>query len=347
MNQYRIFISYSSEDIELVKKIVAIIKENGLKPMWSENFAVGHGFPDQIKSYIAHSHVFMPVLTKASSKRGWVHQEIGYAMALQIPIVPITLERLPGEMLQHLQAVPWCDDKARMKAQLSLQTFEQVIQEAGKESRPLYESAELHEHRTMMLVDYAQKIKSMNYSGHVRQKGALTSFHIPDKEFDDPAWQERYGPGKADLYRFRYELLRPERQVFEAHAREKGCTLIIDPYFDFSSYGDRARYVRLNELLEFLQSMPDDKVNIAIHDQMAEKEHITIIGNWFLAGTVSSRMVMGYKQTIFTRHAPTIQERIKKFDNEFESLRKKQEQKGKSSRETVIDIIESELAGLC
>lgn len=346
MNHYRIFISYSSEDIELVQKIVAIIEDNGLQTMWSENFAVGHGFPDQIKSYIAHSHVFVPVLTNASSKRGWVHQEIGYATALQIPILPITLEQLPGEMLQHLQAIPWCDDEKRMRDHLSLKTFEKLVHDSGKESRPLYESADLHEHRTMMMVDYAEKVKSMDCFGHVRQKGALSSFHIPDKGFEDSAWQQRYGPGRADIYRFRYEWLRQERKILAAHAKKEGCSLIIDPFFDFSGYGLQARYVRLNELLEFLMVMPDDMVHVAIHKRMAADENITIVGNWFLAATVSNRMGMGYKQTIFTRHAPTIQERLEKFDDEFRSLLNKQKETGKSSRQTVMHIIECEMKKL-
>lgn len=81
MNTYRVFISHSHEDLEKVENIVKALKENGLTPMWDKNFRYGQGFHEQIKNFISHAHVFMPFITEAFSKRGWVHQETGYAMA--------------------------------------------------------------------------------------------------------------------------------------------------------------------------------------------------------------------------------------------------------------------------
>ena len=101
----RIFISYSHEDKELVLKLEEILKANGLEPLWTEKLSGGSGFDDQIKIFIEHAHVFMPVLTKKSIARGWVHQEIGYAVALNIPVFPVTIENVtPGGMLQMIQA---------------------------------------------------------------------------------------------------------------------------------------------------------------------------------------------------------------------------------------------------
>lgn len=77
-NKYRVFISYSHQDAELVDRISSILEENGLQPMLDKGFASGHGFTDQIRNFITHAHVFMPVITRESSSRGWVHQEIGY-----------------------------------------------------------------------------------------------------------------------------------------------------------------------------------------------------------------------------------------------------------------------------
>ncbi len=41
-----------------------------MMPMWDKAFSYGHGFPDQIKTFIAHAHVFLPVITEASSRHG-------------------------------------------------------------------------------------------------------------------------------------------------------------------------------------------------------------------------------------------------------------------------------------
>ena len=92
MYKYRVFISYSHEDRKLVEKLVMGLEENGMIPMWDEDLPVGLGYTEQIKDFIVHANIFVPIITEASSKRGWVHQEFGYAMALNVPVLPITLE---------------------------------------------------------------------------------------------------------------------------------------------------------------------------------------------------------------------------------------------------------------
>jgi len=103
----RVFISYSHRDKEFVKELILFLeKECAVKVIWDNNLTAGSGFHEQIKDSIASAHIFMPLITKESSERGWVHQEIGYAMALNIPVLPVTTENLdPGGMLQMLHAV--------------------------------------------------------------------------------------------------------------------------------------------------------------------------------------------------------------------------------------------------
>ena len=76
--KFRVFLSYSHEYVELVVTLDRILRENGFDPMWDRHFASGHGFRDQIRNFIAHAHVFVPVLTPKADERKWVHQEIGY-----------------------------------------------------------------------------------------------------------------------------------------------------------------------------------------------------------------------------------------------------------------------------
>jgi hypothetical protein len=318
MNTYRVFISYSHEDYELVDKLVKILEENGLTPMWDKNCPGGHKFPELIKNFIAHSHVFVPVITEASSKRGWVHQEIGYALALNVPILPITLDKVPGEMLHEYQAVAWHDNVEILKHELSLEKFANLVNHSQKNSRPLFECAELHEDRTMIMVGYATKVLELGFHSHVRQIGALSSFHIPDKPLSHPDWQLRYGKFRPSEFRCRW--LWEERKVLERHARERGCSLIIDPYITYRKYGRRARTVRLKNLLEFLGSIDDDKVKVGIKKGIPEGHNLTIVGDWFAAESVSAALGKGYRQTIFTRHAPSVHKRIELFDMELENL---------------------------
>lgn len=311
--------------------------------MWDKDFIWGHGFPEQIKNFIAHSHVFIPIITKTSRERGWVHQEIGYAMALNVPILPVMLDEPPSEMLQQLLAVPWDDNPDNLRESLSMKTFHDLVIHAQRNTHPLFECAELHEDRTIMMVDYATSVSKLGYKGYLRQKGALSSMHIPDKPLNHEFWIERYGDCAAS--EFKRKMLREERQALEEHVKECGASLIIDPSLSFEEYGDKARKVRLESLLDFLRSdylddlAADGKFIVTINRGMHPNRNLTIVGDWFSAESVSASMGEGYRQTIFTRHAPTIRNMIELFDQEVEHLLKEQKVKAEYSREHAITKI--------
>lgn len=277
MNAYRVFISYSHEDQDLALKIVEVIKNNGLTPMWDKDFSFGHGFPEQIKTFIAHAHVFLPVITKSSSERGWVHQEIGYAMALNVPVLPVTLGTLPGEMIRELHAIQLSENLKELKDQLSKEVFENLVNRYCDPSLSLFCCAELTEDRAIMMAKYANDLLNLGAYGYVRQKGALSSFHLPDKVITHPVWKQRYG--KVNRSPFHCRCQREERIALERHARVVGCRLIIDPYLTYRRYGDAARIVRLETLVEFLESMTNDKVEVAINHKMHQEESLTLVGD--------------------------------------------------------------------
>ncbi|MCL4878870.1 MAG: TIR domain-containing protein [Anaerolineae bacterium] len=97
---FRVFISYSHADIEIVRKMAALLEEMGLHPLWDRDIHPGTPFTDTIKELIARSHIFIPLITENSHHRPWVHQETGFATALNLPIVPIAIDKnLPSEMI--------------------------------------------------------------------------------------------------------------------------------------------------------------------------------------------------------------------------------------------------------
>jgi hypothetical protein len=338
--KYRVFISYSHEDTELVEQITSILEENGLQPMLDKSFASGHGFTDQIKNYIAHAHVFMPVITRESITRSWIHQEIGYAMALNIPVMPVCYGELPGQMISELQAVTWEtgeDWREKNRSKLSKENFASLVRHPPRKPRPLHEVAEYQEDRTNMMVDYAKRVLSLASYGHVRQKGALSSFNIPNKPVGHPDWKKRYGKVRQNTYLFRVQ--REEREVLEEHAWKCGCSLIIDPTMPYRKYGTRARKTRLNELLAFLKSVPDHLVRVGINRRMPRNSHVLIVGNWFLAESITAAMGKGYMQTIFTRYAPAVQAKLEQFDRELNDLLNAQPGSPADSRRYAIDVI--------
>ncbi len=338
ISKYRVFISYSHADRRMVEKIADILKENGLQPMWDENFAYGQGFHEQIKKYIAHAHVFLPVLTKTADARKWVHQEIGYAMALNIPVLPIAVGKLPGEMIQQIHALRIKESEIKvLRKLLSKDAIEVLIARHASSSEALYICADLQEDRARMMAAYANDVYELGVRDVVRQKGALSSFHLPTETSGHQIWRRRCGTEERSEYVFR--LQRKERLALQRHAEVAGCKLIINPYIEFKQYGADARLCRLECLLQFLNEIGDDHCRVAISNGINDRASITILGNWFTAESQAGSGGKGYQQTIFTRHAPTIMEKIDAFDAELNEILSSAKVKPIDSRIWAIRVI--------
>ncbi|MBN2451360.1 MAG: toll/interleukin-1 receptor domain-containing protein [Lentisphaeria bacterium] len=324
----RVFVSYSHEDLPLVEPVVAILQ--GIADvLWDQTFRYGQGFHRQIELYIAHAHAFVPVVTAASASRGWVHQEIGFAMAHNIPFLPIAVgpDALPGEMIQSIHAirVPEATPEACRRIvgeQFTAAVLENLVADYEDPERALYQCARETEDRARLLVEYCREVRRLNRFGMVRQAGALTSFHIPREPLLHPTWVKRFGPNHPRS-RHHCTWQRKERLAFDEHARGAGFKLIINPTLTYEDYGPEARRVRIQWLLRFLKANDEFPNGYIVTDpcQQVEKS-TTIIGDWFTAEAVSAAIGRGYRHTIFTRHAPTVMAAADEFDQEFESLLK-------------------------
>ena len=190
---------------------------------------------------------------------------------------------------------------------------------------------------------YCNDVRQLKSDGLVRQRGGLSSFHIPDQHVNHQVWKLRYG-GKRDDPDSNSRLLE-ERLALEYHAKTVGCQLIINPELQFSKWGPIARRSRIEVLLDFLKRMPDEKCEVAILSK-AGVGSLTMVGDWFCAEAVSGTAGRGYKQTIFCRHAPTVMKKIQEFDGQFKELLDKRGWSADTSRLASIALLENILADL-
>jgi len=102
---YRVFISYSHLDAPLALKLKIFLRTLGLLPIADHEIRIGESFSEEIKEMIECAHVFMPLVTPTANKRLWVHQEIGYANALQVPVCPIAIGKMPSGMNSNIQGI--------------------------------------------------------------------------------------------------------------------------------------------------------------------------------------------------------------------------------------------------
>lgn len=330
---YRVFVSYSRPDREWASAVVDHLKQIGLKPRWDANLQAGASFTDQIKDDIAHAHAFIPLLTKEANRHPWVHQEIGYAMGLRVPVLPLAVGKLPNGLAQQLQSIPIPDVAAleeALEVELTFAKIDALVERSRNEPIANFEWAELLEPRTELLVKYAHWVRGFGEYAHVRQAGALSSFSLPDRPFGHPIWDEI--SGDDPLSAFAKQKLGEERRILEAHAREKGCTLIVSPGAAFACSGARRTTPRIRVLIEFLESMPDDKVAVAFQTGEKSRNEL-ILGDWFAAESQTRLPGVGYEQTICTCHAPTVLNRLAEFEHRIGQL-------GKLSRPEALDKLQ-------
>ena len=120
--------------------------------LWDRSFALGSGFHEQIKTQIAYAHVFIPIITPSSSARGWVHQEIGYAIAMNVPVLPVALKELPDAMIGPLHAVMLRnqDDINRLGEHLKADALSLLVDQHDDPTLALHICADESEDRAAM-----------------------------------------------------------------------------------------------------------------------------------------------------------------------------------------------------
>ncbi|MDQ0290513.1 toll/interleukin-1 receptor domain-containing protein [Oligosphaera ethanolica] len=334
LHQYRVFVSYThtAEDQLLMDAVVNRLHAIGASPLFDQNLKPGDKFSDEIRRFIAHAHVFMPILTKEAASRPWVHQEIGYAMGLSIPIFPLAFGSLPDGLATQLQALT-LETVAEIEDKLTPEYIEYRAASKTSPGDSVFQCAQSLSDRTRLLVEYASDVEKLNQYGMIRQRSAFGSFSIPDKRPGASVWKDREDGHERSLEE--RQSLRDERQIMERHARSAGCRLIIDPEA-VKSHGADATITRIKTLIDVLSSMPDDHVEV-VFAKGEIQTGLVIVGDWFLADAVVPLYGQNYQKTVFTRHGPSVIKAVKLFDQDFDDIKR---EAGTASRSDAIKHLE-------
>lgn len=338
----RVFISYCRADRSLVDRLGDTLEQAGVSPIWDRDLNPGTGFSEQIQNFIANAHVFLPLLTPNSVERPWVHQEIGYALGLGKPVLPVTTSALPGGFISGIQGVQLNADLSNASEQLTNERFERLV-EGARSSPALFECTEDNSRRALMLASYADGVRSIGKHGQVCQMASLTSFHLPNRRESDPIWKKYFAGTPHDTHLF--HALSRERESLDRHGKKRGCQLILDPVerLDevYRKHGAASVDSRVQGLLKFLRDDAVADVVVAINDDAERKRSITLVGNWFSSEAVSSGKTRLLKEALFTRDAQTVREQIQEFDDRLQDLWDERGWDRQSSRGKAIAYLES------
>lgn len=87
-----VFISYSSKDMDIVNKVVEMLKENGIS-YWKapEMIPAGSNYAKEIPRVICECDVFLLIISVYSQDSIWVEKEIDFAINNKKIIVPLNL----------------------------------------------------------------------------------------------------------------------------------------------------------------------------------------------------------------------------------------------------------------
>jgi hypothetical protein len=341
MYPYRVFLSYWSTERALAMRVKQALQKLDLHVWWDHMLQPGRPFPEDIKVQIARSHLFLPILTPDSIVRPWLHQETGFAMGANVPVLPLVVGDVePVALIEQLHALR-VHRVAELKSGLTEAVIHRRVEEAA-ESRPgIFECIDLPDRRSQKIAQYAREAQwhaQRHGDGKVRHRGAMTSFALPDLPPDNPIWRKR--DGKVQRSQYLHEKQQQERLALGELVEKHGCDLVINPAVPLKKYGRKARRIRLKTLRQFLldeQRYPDVNVVVQEHDQ---SDNLLIVGDFFCAESITPEDGRGYKQTIFTWHAPTVLAKIREFDSQF--IRSA----GSKSRHGAVAAIEREMASL-
>lgn len=320
--RYRAFICHASENKGLAEIVRSALERVGLDA-WldARQLKPGKDFAAEIQHAILSAHLFVPVITAEAKRRPWVNQEIGFAQALNVPVLPVGvgIDAETLGMIYHVQAisVPAQPKLPALIRQLENLDLLETIEAAGRSRRMFVEIASQAIDRPQFMVRYGERALAGTADCRVRQRAYYTSFSIPDKPLTDPIWERREHKQKRMPDYLRSQ--RAERQIMEKLARRDGCRLIIDPRPKLFP-GDRTGWRARIEVLEaFLRDMPDSLLEV-MTTEMVEAHNLVLVGDQFLAEADSRVAGQGYQRTHFSCHAPSALVHTMAFDEEFDDL---------------------------
>jgi hypothetical protein len=96
--KYDVFLSYTAKDREWVRRLANALLEQGLN-VWYDEIEIKPGdvWRDQTEKGLRASTYVVMVITPEAAHSNWQAAELGAALALQKPLIPIVAEDVPSK----------------------------------------------------------------------------------------------------------------------------------------------------------------------------------------------------------------------------------------------------------
>jgi hypothetical protein len=119
---YRVFISHSTRDRGLVIALANLSSKLGVEASVAEWYLTpGERLDKKVFTEIDQSDCTVVLLTKNGMRSNWIHQEIGYALKSNKPLIPLVEKGISSKELgslegkEYIEYDPWQPEEAMMR----------------------------------------------------------------------------------------------------------------------------------------------------------------------------------------------------------------------------------------
>jgi hypothetical protein len=100
MNKYDVFLSYQNMDREWVARLVEAPVEQGLRVWYDQQeIKAGDEWLERMEDGLRESGSVVVLITPESAKSNWAAAELGAALALRKPVIPVVADETPLEAI--------------------------------------------------------------------------------------------------------------------------------------------------------------------------------------------------------------------------------------------------------
>src|SRR5262245_34052323 len=118
-------------------------------------------------------------------------------MALNIPVLPVAIGSLPGEMIDQIHALSVAPDEvSQLSSRLTVDVVRALVDANAARNTTLYTCASSPQSRATAIARHCEDVLALGRFGKIRQKGGLSSFHLPTEMVHNRKWKERYDPAE-------------------------------------------------------------------------------------------------------------------------------------------------------
>jgi len=94
-HEYDIFLSYHRTDDEWTKRFVDALSKQGMEVWYDEIIKAGESWREKLEEGLRQSRNIVFVVTPETARSNWMALELGAALALKKPLIPIVDEDTP------------------------------------------------------------------------------------------------------------------------------------------------------------------------------------------------------------------------------------------------------------